>query len=85
MQCADAACSADGLGDVAEKVGADFGVPDVAVLVLARGQPKVQDHEVLLGHDEDALAEGPKGIVAEVGNGCTDTRPSGPCSRAALY
>ena len=76
MQNADAACSADGLGDVAEEVGADFGVPDVAVLVLVRGQPKVQDHEVFLGHDEDALAEGPEGIVAVVGHGCTDTASS---------
>ncbi len=76
MHSADAACSADGLSDVAEKVGADFGVPDVAVLVLARGQPEVQDHEVLLGHDEDALAEGPEGIVAVVRNGCTDTSSS---------
>ena len=73
MYGADAACSANCLSDVAKKVGANFSVPDVAVLELACGQPKVQDHEVLLRHDDDALAKGPKSVVAVVGYGCMDT------------
>ena len=66
-------CLGDCIGDVAEEVSADLGVPDVAVSDSAAGQAKVQDHELLLRHNEHALPKGSKGIVAVLLHGCTST------------
>ena len=66
-------CLGDGIGDVAKEVSADLGVPDIAVSDSAAGQAKVQDHEVLLGHDEHTLPKGSEGIVAVLLHGCAST------------
>ena len=51
-------CLSDGVGDVAKEVCSDLRVPDIAVSDSAAGQAEVQNHELLLEHEEHALPKG---------------------------
>ena len=64
----------DGIGDVAEQVGADFRVPHIATGDRPGGQPKVQHHELLLRHDHNALSKRSKCIVVVLLDGCQYTQ-----------
>ncbi len=63
----------DGIGDVAKEVGANVGVPHIAASDFPGCQPKVQHDEVLVWHDDTALAKRSKRVVMVLLDGCNPT------------